>query len=217
MSRDTRTWCEECQAYQRRKTAHNRKIPTGHVPVSRPFERLSVDLVEYKADSVPAAAVKCKYVLSMMDHLSRYAVLTPIPDKSARTVANTIIDLIISIFGSPEILHPDQGPEFENKVSLQLQSILNYKKTRKTPYRLQGNSVSERVHSTMHAMLAMHSSMNRTKWASLLPFVQLAYSTSFSSTIHETPFFLMFGREPRLPVDIILGIPHVGTTADTED
>ena len=35
--------------------------------------------------------------------------------------------------------------------------------------------------------------------------------------MHETLFFLMFGRQPRLPVDIILGIPHVGRTADTEE
>ena len=35
--------------------------------------------------------------------------------------------------------------------------------------------------------------------------------------MHDTTFFLMFGRQPRLPVDIILGIPHVGRTADTEE
>ena len=115
------------------------------------------------------------------------------------------------------MLHSDQGPEFQNSVVDQLQQILNYKKTRTTPYRPQGNSVSERVHSTMHALLAMHSSMNRDNWASLLPFIQLAYNTSFSSTMHETPFFLMFGRKPRLPVDINVGIPHVGTTASTEE
>ena len=184
MNRDVRTWCDECQACQRRKTAHNRnQLPTGHVPVQRPFERISVDLVEYKVESVSTAGIRCKYVLSMMDHLTRFAVLTPIPNKSAVTVAQAIIDRIISIFGSPEILHSDQGPEFENSLVHQLQKILNYKKTRTTPYRPQGNSVSERVHATMHAMLAMHSSMNRDNWASLLPFIQLAYNTSFSSTM----------------------------------
>ena len=145
----------------------------------------------------------------MMDHLTRFAVLLPVRDKAADTVvARPIIERIISILGRPETLHSDQGPEFENKVIYQLQQILGYKKTRTTPYRPQGNSVSERVHSTMHNMLAMHSAIDQSNWASLLPFVQLAPNTSFSTTMHETPFFSMFGRQPRLPVDIILGIPH---------
>ena len=153
----------------------------------------------------------------MMDHLTRFAVLLPVHNKTAETVANAIIERVISIFGPPETLHSDQGPEFENKVIYQLQQILRYKKTRRTPYRPQGNSVSERVHSTMHSVLAMPSAIDQSNWATLLPFVQLAHNTSFSATMHETPFFLMFGRQPRLPVDTILGIPHVGRTADTEE
>ena len=105
----------------------------------------------------------------MMDHLTRFTLLTPIPNKSADTVAKAIIDRITGVFGRPEILHSDQGPEYENKIISQLQDILGYKKTRTTPYRPQGNSVSERVHSTMHAMLAMHSSIEQGNWASLLP------------------------------------------------
>ena len=141
----------------------------------------------------------------MMDNLTRFTLLTPIPNKAAGTVARAIIDRIIGIFGPPEILHSDRGLD-----------IHRHKKTRTTPYRPQGNSVSERVHSRMHAMLAMHSSIKQDNWASLLPFVQLAHNTSFSATMHETPFFSMFGRQARLPVDIILGIPHEGSTAGTD-
>ena len=47
--------------------------------------------------------------------------------------------------------------------------------------------------------------------------MQLAHNTSFSSTMHETPFFLMFGRQARLPIDIIFGIPHVGRSTTTEE
>ena len=61
----------------------------------------------------------------------------------------------------------------------------------------------------------MHSAIDRSKWASLLPFVHLAHDTSFSATIYETPFFLMFGRQRRLPVEVVLGIPHEERTADT--
>ena len=60
----------------------------------------------------------------MMDHLTRFILLTPIPNKSADTVAKAIIDDIVGIFGPPEILHPDQGPEFENKKIYQLQRVL---------------------------------------------------------------------------------------------
>ena len=60
----------------------------------------------------------------MMDHLTRFAVMLPVRNKTAETVANYIIERIIKIFGPPETLHSDQGPEFENKVIYQLQQIL---------------------------------------------------------------------------------------------
>ena len=99
----------------------------------------------------------------------------------------------------------------------QLQDVFGYKKTKTTPYRPQGNSVSERMHSTQHAMLSMYSNIAQNNWAEVLPFIQLAHNTYFSSTMHETPFFLMFGRQARLPIDIIFGIPHVGRSTTTEE
>ena len=58
----------------RRKTGHNRpKLPTGHIHVKRPPETISVELVEYKAESVSAAGVKFKYILTMMNHLTMFA------------------------------------------------------------------------------------------------------------------------------------------------
>ena len=86
-------------------------------------------MVEYKSVSTSAARIECKYVLSMVDHLTRFAVLVPVRDKAAETVAQAIIERIISIFGPPETLHSDQGSEFENEVIYQLQLILGYKKT----------------------------------------------------------------------------------------
>ena len=58
--------------------------------------------------------------------------------------------------------------------------------------------------------------LHRT-FGEVLPFIQLAHNTSFSSTMHETPFFLMFGRQARLPIDIIFGISHVGRSNTTEE
>ena len=53
----------------------------------------------------------------------------------------------------------------------------------------------------------MYSNLSFNNWAELLPFVQLAHNTAYSTTLQETPHFLMFGRAAVLPVDLILGIP----------
>ena len=214
---DVKTWCLDCHACQRCKSYHRARLPTGHLPVDRPFQRVSIDLVEYKTEPVAPTGLKCSYALTIIYHLTRFAVLVALPDKKEQTIAKTLVERVFGFFGPPETLHSDQGPEFENKVVKQLQDVFAFKKTKTTPYRPQGNSVSERMHSTIHVMLSMYSNIAQNNCIEVLPFIQLAHNTSFSSTMHETPFFLMFGRQARLPIDIIFGIPHVGRSTTTEE
>ena len=87
-----------------------------------------------------------------------------------------------------------------------MQSVFGYKKTRTAAYRPQENSVLERVHSTVHNVLAMYSNLACDNWAELLPFVQLAHNTAYSKTLEETPHYLVFGRAATLPVELILGV-----------
>ena len=63
----------------------------------------------------------------------------------------------------------------------------------------------------------MYIHIAQNSWTENVPFIQLAHNTSFSSTMHETLFFLMFGRQARLAIDIIFGIPHVGRSTTTEE
>ena len=172
---------------------------------------------QYKTESVSPTGLKCSYALTIIDHLTRFAVLVALPDKKEQTIAKALVEWVFGIFGPPETLPSDQGPEFENKVVKQLQDVFGYKTTKTTPYRPQGNTVLERMHSTLHAMLSMYSNIAQNNWVGVLPFIQLAHNTSFSSTMHETPFFLMFGRQARLLIDIIFGIPHVGRSITTEE
>ena len=96
--------------------------------------------------------------------------LDVLPDKKEQTIAKK---RVFSISGPPETLCSDQGPEFGNKVVKQLQDVFGYKKTKTTPYRQQGNSVSERMHSTLHAMLSIYSNIAQNIWTEVLPFIEL--------------------------------------------
>ena len=200
---DVQHHVNSCLSCQHRKTSHRPpKLPTGHRPVERSFQCVAVDLVEYKTLSEGN-----RFILSVIDHLTRFVILIAIKNKEATTVVRNLVDRVFSVFGPPETLHSDQGTEFENQLVKELQSVFGYKKTRTAAYRPQGNSVLERVHSTVHNMLAMYSNLACDNWAELLSFVQLAHNTAYSSTLEETPHYLMFGRAAVLPVDLILGVP----------
>lgn len=84
-----------------------------------------------------------------------------------------------------------------------LQLVSGYHKTKTTPCRLQDNSVSERLHSALYAMLANHVGIKQQNRASFVPFLQLAYNPAHSSTMQEILFYLILGRDTHSPVDII--------------
>ena len=54
----------------------------------------------------------------------------------------------------------------------------------------------------------MYCEVAHDDWAQLRTFVQMAHNTAYSSTLHETPHYLMFGRMPTLPIDVIMGMPQ---------
>ena len=113
---NVKTWCQDCQACQRRKTSHRLpKLPTGHLPIDRPFQRISIGRVEYKTESVSPTGLKCSYALTIIDHLTRFAVLVVLPDKKEQTTAKALVERVFGIFGPPKTLHSDQGPDFRNK------------------------------------------------------------------------------------------------------
>ena len=93
------------------------------------------------------------------------------------TVARALVQRVFTFFFAPKALHSDQGPEFENDLVRELQYVFGFKKTRTLPYRPQGNSVLESVHSTMHNMLATRANMKCDSWVELILFAQLAHNT----------------------------------------
>ncbi len=74
-----------------------------------------------------------------------------------------------------------------------------------TAYHPQANGLVERLNHTLADMLSMYVSKDHKDWDSTLPFVRFAYNTSRQETTGRSPFYLMHGRNPVLPVDAIFG------------
>ena len=61
--------------------------------------------------------------MSVIDHLTRFVILAAVPNREATTIAGTLVDRVFSAFGVPEVLHSDQGKEFENQLVKELQIV----------------------------------------------------------------------------------------------
>ena len=60
---------------------------------------------------------------------------------------------------------------------------------------------------------------SQENWDGCLPALTFAYNSSRQETTGKTPFFLLFGREPRLPIDTATGVtpPSVRQVEETEE
>ena len=97
----------------------------------------------------------------------------------------------------------DQASEFTGQVISELCDLLGITKIRMSPYHPQTNGAVERVHQTLRRMIAKMDPEKRTKWPSHLGPILITYNATWSLITGYSPYFLMFGRRPRLPVDLL--------------
>ena len=82
---------------------------------------------------------------------------------------------------------------------------LNINKTRSTAYHPQGNGQVENVHKTLKRMVKPKVDDDPRGWDEQLDYSMMAFRSSVHSSTEHTPFELMFGREMRIPMDVMMG------------
>ena len=131
-------------------------------------------------------------------------------------MATKLVDEVFCRFSMPEQLHSDQGKQFESKVIEEICKLLHIRKSRTTPYHPQSDGLVERFNRTLLSMLACCVEKHPFQWEEQLRKVCFAYNTSVHSTTGYTPFYLMFGRQARLPVDLY-NIPMPKAAAEVSE
>ena len=209
---DVCNWVRTCGSCAARKTpAPKRRAPLQSVKVGAPLQLVAVDIL----GPFPTTVSGNRYILTVGDYFTRWMEAYPIPNQEARTVAEKVTNEFFFRFSPPEQLHSDQGRQFESQLVAEICKLLGINKTRTTSYHPQSDGLVERFHRTLLSMLASSGAQQSHEWENYLRPLCMAYNSSINPTTGYSPFFLMFGRQVRMPVDVMYGQPHEGESPPT--
>ncbi|GFX77639.1 retrovirus-related Pol polyprotein from transposon 412 [Trichonephila clavipes] len=201
---DVEQWCKSCDACSAQKGPKIRSRGKLHrYNVGAPFERIAFDIL----GPLPRTASGNKYLLVVMDYFTKWPEVYPIPDQEAPTVAEAVVQHWISRYGVPLQLHSDQGRNFVSAVLKGVCELLGIDKTKTTPLHPQSDGMVERFNRTILNNLSLMVSKNQQDWDQKVPLFLLAYRSAVHETTGYSPSQMLFGRDLRLPCDLLFCRP----------
>ena len=163
-----------------------------------------MDLVAIDFLHLEKASNGCQYILLITDHFTRFTQAYATTNKSALTAAEKLFGGYTPHFGIPARLLHDQGREFENQLFHHLEKFCGMVRSRTSPYHPMTTGACERMNSTVLQMLRTLPEIEKKKWPENLNYLMFIYNSTQHSTTKMSPYLLMFGREPVLPIDFKL-------------
>ena len=145
-------------------------------------------------------------MLIVTDHCTRYAQAYPSKTQTALATAKLLWNNFIIHYGFPKKIISDQGCNFESELIANLYEVAGVQKLRTSPYHPQTNGQYERFNSTLLNMLGTLTPGQKKDWKTYVPAMVHAYNCTRNTATGYSPYYLLFGREPRLPIDVEFGL-----------
>ena len=198
-----------------RKCGHCKKFeaappiaPLKPLACSGPGELLHVDFTSIE-ETVPLHQEPIiRNVMVMQDHFSKYVSAYVVKDQMAHTTAETLRNGYFGLFGAPAYLVSDQGKAFTGHLISNLCELYGVQKLRTLPYHAQTNGQVERMNQTIIRMIGKLEEDKKARWSEHLPEMLAAYNGTRSAVTGYSPYFLLFGRKSRMPVDYLFPTLH---------
>ena len=201
MHQQATLYVNKCQKCLKRKAIPD-VGPLQPIIVSQPMELVHMDFL-----SIEPSKGNIENVLVITDHFTWYAQAYASKTQTAQATAKLLWENFIRHYGFPEKFLSDQGRNFESELISELCKLAQVEKAHTTPYHPMTNGQCERFNSTLCNMLGTLSEQDKLDWKAHLSSMTHAYNCTQHPSTTYSPYFLMFGRQPRLPVDFKMGLP----------
>ena len=191
--------CDDCESIK--PPGKPVKAPLGKMPIGGIMDRLGTDIL----GPLPETPRGNKYILVVTDYFSKWVEILPVPDQTAVTCAEKILNEVIARFGTPLTIHSDQGRNYESLIFAELCRLLEIRKTRTSAGNPRCNGLTERYNRTLVRMIKAYIKDEQTDWDRYLGCLGGAYRATIQESTGLTPNLLMIGREVRLPAEVMFG------------
>ena len=212
MNRDIRKYIANCTLCRWDK-AKVQQYPLQMTKIpDKPFDKIAIDLV---TDCETTSGNK--HILTIIDYLTGWPEAFPIPNKSADTIVTTLINQYLPVHMCPRFILSDNGTELKNNLMDQVLQQLGIDRIFSAPYHPQSNGKLEEFHKHLKPMLKKLYKKDPAIWDKYLNQVLTSYRITPNLATAESPFFLVYGRDPNLslhqllePMQHFLGNPVSG-------
>ena len=110
-----------------------------------------------------------------------------------------VITHVFKVFGMPKTIVSDRDPRFTGKFFMDLCKLLGIKQAFSSAYHPQTDGQTERTNRVMQDVLRHYVAPDGKDWDTHLSMAEFAVNNAYHASIQSTPFFLNYGRHPRVP------------------
>jgi hypothetical protein len=202
MRKDVENFVRSCLPCRLKKSSQpkgNGKLQA--ILTQAPFNTVLIDVLS----GFPKSNRGNVKIIVMIDHFSNWPEAIAVIDESAETVAQVVFQDLICRHGIPERILTDNGGAFVSKLFDKLKEKLQIKSIHSSSYHPQGHGKVEKLNLFLQAAIAIISKDDKD-WDLKLPAVLFAYRTSCIDHLEYSPYYILYGRHPRLPTDFLQDI-----------
>ena len=204
MLRDVVRYIKGCIICQRTKTNKQQSVlPRPMTVPSGPWKHIGMDIT----GPLPVTKAQNMYILVIVDHFTRWVEAIPFTKEqlNSASLAELVLQHVICRHALVEEVQTDKGSVFISDIMSSVYKQLGIKRMNTSSFHPQSNGMTERFNRTVKMTLKAWCNEEQDDWDVLLPYAVFAYNTAYHSTLQESPFYLLYGRDPRLPIDILTG------------
>jgi hypothetical protein len=170
--------------------------------------------VDFLCTKLPRTDEGYEFALVVICTFTSFTWILPLREKDAISIAEALWDRVFATFGLPRRLHSDNDFILVSDALKILYDRLGIKKTTIYPGHPQGNAQAERMMRYLNAAITV-TLPSYHQWNRAIPMVLFAYRTMLHATTGYSPFYLMFGRHPVIPLDLTMGPEEPALPVDT--